>query len=160
MKIQYFSYGSNMCQDNMDRFCNHVKRPRIDLLTKNPRRGKLKDHLYNFDFYSKNMGCGAGNINPYPGEYVLGVVYELDEEDMTTMDMKEDAPRSYIRKEVPIELEDGTIIEKVITYIAVPETIGYFTPPKKSYLEDIIQGCQDNGLPKEWIKKLKNFPTI
>jgi len=52
----YFSYGSNMNQKNIDRFCDRIQQPRIDLPSKNPRRGVLRGYKLDFNYHSKLMG--------------------------------------------------------------------------------------------------------
>ena len=155
----YFSYGSNMNQDNMDRFCDRIKRPRIDLESRNPRRGKLKDYKLDFNYHSNRMGGGAGNLSPALGEIVEGIVYDMSEEDFRTLDEKEGLPTAYRRIMVPITLEDGSTLQEVTTYIACDDRIVPFSPPTEAYKQDLIDGARANGLSTAWITMLESLPT-
>ena len=155
----YFSYGSNMNQGNMDRFCDRINRPRIDLQSRNPRRGKLKDYKLDFNYHSSRMGGGAGNLSPAPGETVEGIVYDMSEDDFITLDEKEGLPTAYRRIKVPISLEDGSTLQEVTTYIACDDRIVPFSPPTEAYKQDLIDGARANGLSAAWIAMLESLPT-
>ena len=88
----YFSYGSNMCQPNMDRFCQKRNRPGIDISTRNPRPAILKDYRLAFNVWAPSIQAGAGNIEPSKGDHVEGTVFDLTDEDMVTIDLKEGIP--------------------------------------------------------------------
>jgi hypothetical protein len=155
----YFSYGSNMNQDNMDRFCDSKQRPRIDLRLRNPRNGILPGYKLDFNYRSRLMGGGAGNLTPSAGDYVEGVVYEMEADDMITLDMKEGLPSAYKRIMVPINLYDGTQLQGVVAYLACDDRIVPFCPPTEQYKQDLIEGAKANGLTTEWIAMLCALPT-
>jgi cation transport regulator ChaC len=155
----YLSYGSNMNQDNMNRFCDSINRRHIDLDSRNPRRGSLEGYKLDFNYYSSNMGGGAGNLTLASGETVKGVVYDMTEDDFITLDKKEGLPTEYRRIEVPITLENGTVLEGVITYIACDDRTVSFSPPTKEYKKDLIDGARANGLSPAWIAMLEALPT-
>ena len=156
---RYFSYGSNMNQNNMNRFCDRHQRPLINLQSRNPRRGRLHGYKLDFNYHSKIMGGGAGNLTPSAGDHVEGVVYNMDAEDMITLDLKEGLPAAYRRIQVAIRLEDGTRLENVTAYTACDDRIVAFSPPTQAYKRDLIDGARANALSQKWIAMLESLPT-
>jgi hypothetical protein len=165
--MEYFSYGSNMCQENMDKFCNDKKRPRIDISTRNPRPAILKNHRLAFNVWAPSIQGGAGNIEPSAGDQVEGTVFDLTDDDMITIDMKEGIPNyeigkpdRYRRITVDLTLRDGNVIAEVITYTANDHTkVPDFCPPTKGYKKDVVDGARAMGLSKSWVKMLEDLPT-
>jgi hypothetical protein len=105
------------------------------------------------------MGGGAGNLTPSAGDHVEGVVYEMDDDDMITLDLKEGLPAAYRRIEVSIRLEDGTWLDDVIAYIACDDRIVAFSPPTQAYKQDLIDGARANALSQKWVAMLESLPT-
>ena len=155
----YLSYGSNMNQDNMDRFCDRIGRPRIELGSKNPHRGILHGYRLDFNYHSRLMGGGAGNLTPAADGRVEGVVYDMSDEDFVTLDEKEGLPFAYRRITVPVTLEDGTVLPQVITYVACDDRVASFSAPTLAYKQDLIDGARANGLSQRWIAMLEALPT-
>ena len=117
--IQYFSYGSNLHQAHLNRFCEKEGRPTIELRNKNPRRAILKDYKLDFNYYSNLMDGGAANLEPSTGEQVEGVVFEMTDEDMITLDLRERAPDYFYRILVDLTLIDGGgSLSHVVAYVA------------------------------------------
>jgi len=165
--MRYFSYGSNMCQENMDKFADNRGRPRIDISTRNPRPTVLKDYRLDFNVWAPRIRCGAGNIEESKGDFVEGTVFDLTEEDMVTIDLKEGIPNyekgkpdRYRHITVSLVLRDGSVLDDVVTYTANDHTkVPEFCPPAKGYKRDIVAGARAMGLSAAWIKKLEDLPT-
>ncbi|MCP4630304.1 MAG: gamma-glutamylcyclotransferase [bacterium] len=165
--MRYFSYGSNMCQENMDKFCNDRKRPCIDISTRNPRPAILKNHRLAFNVWAPSIQGGAGNIEPSAGDQVEGTVFDLTDDDMITIDMKEGIPNyeigkpdRYRRITVDLTLRDGNVLTDVITYTANDNTkVPDFCPPTKGYKKDVVDGARAMGLSESWVKMLEDLPT-
>jgi hypothetical protein len=164
---RYFSYGSNMCQANMDRFCDKRGRPRIDISTRNPRPAILEDYRLAFNVWAPSVRGGAGNVEPSKGDHAEGTVFDLTDEDMVTIDLKEGIPNveagkpdRYRRITVSLKLRDGTVLDDVVSYTANDFTkVPDFCPPTKGYKRDVIEGARAMGLSVEWIKMLEDLPT-
>lgn len=154
----YFSYGSNMSQENMDRFCKRIGRPLIDIKTRNPRPAILKGYKLDFDVYAPSIGGGAANIEVSPGDHVEGTVFDMTDADMVTMDAKESTPDRYIRIIVSLQLRDGTELNNVVTYTAKESIKGPFCPPPRGYKRDVVEGAKAMGLSPAWIKMLESLP--
>jgi cation transport regulator ChaC len=155
----YFSYGSNMNQENMDRFCKKIGRPLIPLKDRAPRRATLKGFRLDFNYYSTLMKGGAANLEWSPDDQVEGVLFEMSEDDMKTLDEKEKAPSFYHRILVTVTLENGQSIDSVITYVACDDKKTQFAPPTLDYKSDIVEGAKAFGLSSAWIEKLEKLPT-
>ena len=157
--IHYFSYGSNLHQAHLNRFCHKEERPTIELRAKNPRRAILKDYKLDFNYYSNLMGGGAGNLEPAPGQQVEGVVFEMTDEDMITLDLRERAPEFFYRIKVDLMMIDGGgTLSDVVAYVACEDKKTPFTPPTQEYKAVIIDGAKDFDLSPEWIDKLVALP--
>lgn len=165
--MRYFSYGSNMCQENMDVFCRDRGRPRIDISARSPRPAILKDYRLAFNVWAPSIRGGAGNIEPSPGDHVEGTVFDLTDDDMVTIDMKEGIPNRepgkpdrYRRITVSLTQRDGTVLEDVVSYTANDFTkVPDFCPPTKGYKTDVVAGARAMNLSPAWLKMLEDLPT-
>ncbi len=72
--VSYFAYGSNLNQEDLNKWCRQRNRPLIDLKSKSPRTCILRDYRLDFNYYSPSRGGGAANIEPSLGEHVEGVL--------------------------------------------------------------------------------------
>jgi gamma-glutamylcyclotransferase (GGCT)/AIG2-like uncharacterized protein YtfP len=146
----YFAYGSNINMRQMKARC-----PSAEFAG----QGMLVGYRLDFVLYSKGRwGGGVAGIVPETDGKVTGVLYQVSDSDLEKLDKIEGVPRSrYVRKRVSISKPDGTVVE-AWTYVANPEIGGPFTPSLK-YLETIIEGAKEHGLPEGYIRemeKLKN----
>jgi cation transport regulator ChaC len=154
----YFAYGSNLNQDDLDKWCDRHGRPRLDLKSKTWHRATLHDFAFGFDCYSRTRRCGAANIQPSPGECVKGVVFEITQPEFELIAQKEGTPKTYVEKNVGLELEDGTRVPAK-TFHCCPGTERPDLKPSKEYLRVIVEGDRRYGLDSAWIEKLEQIPT-
>ena len=143
----------------MDRFCDRTGRPRIDLQSRSPRIGRVPDYRLDFNYYSKIMQGGAANLEPSPGDCVEGILFDMSEEDMTTIDEKEKAPSYFHRTLVNVVLSGGMEVSGVVSYVACDDKKAPFSPPTREYKETILEGAKAFGLSGEWIRKLESLPV-
>jgi len=155
----YFAYGSNMNQNDLDAYCKKHNRQRIVLSAKNPQPCILKDYALVFDYESKTRKGGAADIEERPGGHVEGVLFEMNDEDMKTISMKECAPSCYEQKEVRVTMRGDTVKNAVTYVVCKNQKAGHFVPPRRAYLQIVIDGAKAFGLSEEWIKKLEAIPT-
>jgi len=73
----YFAYGSNLDADQMQSRCPSSS-PRF--------RARLHHHRLDFTYFSSRWNGGAADVVPHSGAEVWGVVYELDEADLSRLD--------------------------------------------------------------------------
>jgi phage replication-related protein YjqB (UPF0714/DUF867 family) len=136
----YFAYGSNLCVRQMARRCPGA----VD-----PRPATLADH----DWLINERGVAT--VEPFDGSQVHGVVWQLTDHDLATLDSAEGVPVRYRRDRLTVHTDDGPYPAWV--YIDHRVEPG---PPREGYLERIIDGALHHGLPHRWIDFLRRWdPT-
>ncbi|XES77273.1 MAG: gamma-glutamylcyclotransferase family protein [Candidatus Bathyarchaeia archaeon] len=155
--VSYFAYGSNLNQEDLDKWCKKRNRPLIDLKLKSPRPCVLRDYTLDFNYYSRSRGGGAANIEPSQGEYVEGVLFEMTKADMQTIDIKEGAPNSYRKIPVSVILKDNEKVDGVATYTVCDKCKTHFTAPTDEYLKIMLDGARAFGLSSAWIAKVNSI---
>jgi len=155
---KYFAYGSNLNQEDLDKWCKN--KGYCPIKFSSWKRAKLKDYALVFNVYSKSRRCGVANIERKEGEVVEGVLFIITEEDLKKLDKKEGHPKKYQRHTISVRTEEGKEVNNVITYwVPKEKTTQDFIKPSKEYLNIIIKGAKRYELSKEWIDKLKQIPT-
>lgn len=155
-KALYFAYGSNLNDNDLQQWCD-TKKLKIELT----KKGNAKLNGYGLDFTrkSKNRNCGVADIVKSTNSSVFGVLFETDNKSLENIDKKEGvASKSYKRIDVEVIFDDGSCFHNVITYEVVKKSKKIIYP-NSEYLNLIIEGAEKNGLPDEWIEKLKRIPT-
>lgn len=110
-------------------------------------------NLRDFEFGAD--GRGYANIRPKDRSRVLGVLYELDQRCLDTLDEFEGYPEVFNRAKVQVEDENGDSFEAWV-YIENSDLFdGDYI--KGEYLNRVILGATQNHLPKDWIKFLSSF---
>jgi phage replication-related protein YjqB (UPF0714/DUF867 family) len=134
---RYFAYGSNLCVDQMARRCPNAA---------DPRPATLADH----DWLINERGVAT--VEPFDGSQVHGVVWQLDDHDLATLDSAEGVPVRYRRDRLTVHTETGP--SQAWVYIDHRVDPG---PPRPGYLERIIDGAQHHGLPHRWVEFLRRW---
>ena len=136
----YFAYGSNLCVSQMALRCPDA----VD-----PRPAVLSDH----DWLINQRGVAT--VEPFNGNQVHGVVWQLSDHDLATLDSAEGVPVRYRRDRLTVHTTHGP--EPAWAYIDHRVTPG---PPRPGYLERIIDGALHHGLPRGWVDFLRRWdPT-
>ncbi|BBY24718.1 hypothetical protein MSTO_49230 [Mycobacterium stomatepiae] len=133
----YFAYGSNLCIRQMARRCPDAT---------DPRPAVLSDH----DWLINERGVAT--VEPFAGNQVHGVLWQLSDHDLATLDSAEGVPVRYQRDELTVHTDDGPAPAWV--YIDQRVTPG---PPRPGYLPKIIDGAVHHGLPQRWIDYLRRW---
>jgi phage replication-related protein YjqB (UPF0714/DUF867 family)/gamma-glutamylcyclotransferase (GGCT)/AIG2-like uncharacterized protein YtfP len=133
----YFAYGSNLCAKQMARRCPNAT---------DPRPATLADH----DWLINERGVAT--VEPFDGSQVHGVVWQLDDHDLATLDSAEGVPVRYRRDRLTVHTDAGPA--EAWVYIDHRVDPG---PPRPGYLERIIDGAQHQGLPHRWIEFLRRW---
>ena len=133
----YFAYGSNLCVQQMARRCPDAA---------DPRRATLADH----DWLINERGVAT--VEPFAGSEVHGVVWQLSDRDLATLDSAEGVPVRYRRDRLTVHTDDGP--SPAWVYIDHRVEPG---PPRPGYLERIIDGARHHGLPHRWIDFLERW---
>ena len=154
----YFAYGSNLDPVQMGSRCPRAQPVGL---------AALHDHRLEFPRYSETWGGGSSGIAPAPGPTVWGVLFEISEACLASIDGHEGfrgpghPDNHYEREHVTVDLvrpDDGSIPRRVRawTYVAHPANP---TPPSRRYLDTILRGARHHRLPDEYIAALAAFET-
>jgi len=133
----YFAYGSNLCVRQMAQRCPDAR---------NPRRATLADH----DWLINERGVAT--VEPFTGSEVHGVVWQVSDRDLATLDSAEGVPVRYRRDELTVLTDNGP--SPAWVYIDHRVEPG---PPRPGYLERILDGARHHGLPGRWIQFLERW---
>ncbi|MEM0142697.1 MAG: gamma-glutamylcyclotransferase family protein [Candidatus Parvarchaeum sp.] len=136
--MYYFAYGSNL------------ERSRLHVRVGNwsSERNCLLDG-YRLTFDSR----GKADIIEDSNSKVYGVIYELSEEQMKILDVKEGVPRVYKRSAVSVKIDNRQV--EAVAYIKVDKT--EFSKPNAEYLNYIIEGLYEHGFGEEIIEEVKQI---
>ena len=111
-----------------------------------PRPATLADH----DWLINERGVAT--VEPFDGSQVHGVVWQVDDHDLATLDSAEGVPVRYRRDRLTVHTDAGP--SEAWVYIDHRVDPG---PPRPGYLERIIDGAVHHGLPHRWIEFLRRW---
>ena len=132
----YFAYGSNMDPRLMTE-----NAPGARLMG----HGRLEGYRLTFNVYSDRWEGGAANIEPEPEGHVWGVVWEIAEGDLESLDTYEGHPTFYRREAVRVHTGNG---EVPCTTYRIAHQQG-FVRPTDAYLNKMRSAMRVHGLPPE-----------
>ncbi len=136
----YFAYGSNLCVTQMALRCPDAA---------DPRPAVLADH----DWLINQRGVAT--VEPFAGNQVHGVLWQVSDDDLATLDSAEGVPVRYRRDRLTVHTGDGP--SPAWVYIDHRVTPG---PPRPGYLPRIIDAAVHHGLPQRWVDFLRRWdPT-
>jgi phage replication-related protein YjqB (UPF0714/DUF867 family)/gamma-glutamylcyclotransferase (GGCT)/AIG2-like uncharacterized protein YtfP len=133
----YFAYGSNLSVEQMARRCPGAS---------DPRPATLSDH----DWLINERGVAT--VEPFDGLQVHGVLWQVDDHDLATLDSAEGVPVRYRRDRLTVHTDAGPA--EAWVYIDHRVDPG---PPRPGYLERIIDGAIHHGLPHTWVEFLRRW---
>jgi gamma-glutamylcyclotransferase len=147
MPVDYFAYASNMDPAVMAERC-----PSYTSLGP----ALLEGYELAFTRRSRRSGTGVADIVPAPGSVVWGVLYEVDDACLESLDRKEGRGWAYERVTVPVTLEaDGSVHEaqsySVVTRESEP------VAPSAAYLDGLISAAETAELPDAYVTTLRAF---
>jgi gamma-glutamylcyclotransferase len=144
MAFDYFAYASNMAPNVIMRLC-----PRHRYLGV----AHLADHRLAFTRRSMKTRTGVADIVQAAGETVWGVLYRIDDNELTAIDRKEGHDWAYTRVTLPVRLEGGLECAAVTYTVRFKEPAE--VPPSRRYLDLVIAAARERGLPGEYIKQIE-----
>lgn len=156
-KFLYFAYGSNMLTKRI-----HINNP----TAVRKEIGFLKNFRLDFLTHSKRWGGCSATIVPTENYVVWGVIWELHECNMCTLDNQEGvADKLYFPLTVNIETPNGKLLKcRVYQQCNKPNehlklcTLPKHRRPSPLYLETILKGAKESQLPYDYIKFLEKIP--
>jgi gamma-glutamylcyclotransferase len=143
MAFDYFAYASNMAPDVITRLC-----PRHSYLGV----ALLANHRLAFTRRSVKTQAGVADIVQAAGEMVWGVLYRIDDGELTAIDRKEGYDWAYTRVTLPVRLEDGP--ERTAVTYTVRSKEPAQVPPSRPYLDLVITAAHERGLPGPYIRQI------
>jgi len=134
----YFAYGMNTNREGMSYRCPGA-------MSLGPAR--LLDHAFRFS--------GPADVVVEPGCYVDGVLWNITDECLRSLDQLEGYPYYYLR--APLEVEFKGEVFKAITYFMVD---GFEDAlPSQGYLDMVLEGYCDHGVPVDQLYNALVLPT-
>lgn len=94
-------------------------------------------------------GSGVADIVADPESSVWGVLYELADGDLETLDRKEGAGWAYQRQEIRVYGDDGSPHDAV-AYVVI-EKSSEEIPPSDGYAQQLIAAARERGLPEVYV---------
>lgn len=150
-KMYYFAYASNMNKAQMAARCS---RPRLI------EPAKLSNYRLAFFGYSKTWDSALETLLDFPGHDVWGLLYELSSADMESLDGYQDARMdgagAYFHYPSRAFAADGTSYS--IRFYK-KDYLGEVQLPSTEYLDFIIKGAEEGGLPASYVKELRVMPS-
>ena len=139
---RYFAYGSNMSAAQMEQRCPGACNPVVAVLA---------DHAWLCN------ERGYATIAPVEGRIVHGVVWDVTADHLVTLDRYEGvAGGIYRRDTITVMCHDGEAIDAVI-YVDPRDAPG---PPNDGYLERVVDGATEHGLPDDYIGYLRRWADV
>jgi hypothetical protein len=114
---------------------------------------ELPDHRLAFLRRSIRWGAGVVDIVPAPGRSVWGVLYDLPV-GPGELDAKEGAGFAYRRREVDVLGDDSSFAAFAYEVI---EKEPAEVRPRPDYVELLVTGAREHGLPADYIAELEHY---
>jgi gamma-glutamylcyclotransferase len=146
MAIEYFAYASNMDPEVMAARCHTYR-------TIGPAR--LAGYELAFTRRSQRSGTGVADIVPAEQSEVWGVLYEITEACLESLDRKEGAGWAYERIEVPVLGTDGAS-HRAYTYVVLSKEPSPVLPSSE-YVERLVSAARAQELPGQYVAKLQSL---
>jgi gamma-glutamylcyclotransferase len=146
-RIFYFAYGSNA---DPERFRSRVGAWR------SLRTGRLLDHRLRFASSVRSEGGGGAVVDPEPGSFVAGVVFEITVEQIEAMDREEFDARHDLDgsgRRVQRDVQSGE--ETLRAELYVLEDDGGWLAPSETYLGFIVGGLAAAGHGLEALERVR-----
>lgn len=125
----YIAYGSNLNLDQMAFRC-----PRSVKVC----RGVVHGWKLVFKYHADIIETGD------PADSVPVLLWKIHDFDWKNLDRYEGFPTYYLKREIPVELEDGSV-EKCVAYV-MTDRRSRFQQPDPYYFNIIEEGCIQNEI--------------
>lgn len=139
--MQYFGYGSNMLASQMAERCPDARPGHV---------GELRGWRFLIN------ERGVATITPDPEATVFGQLWKVGPGDVVALDGYEGVATGNYERRVLDVVPEGHDPEPVIVYVDTRTTPG---APRDGYLEKVVRGAAEFGLPEEYVAFLQTFGT-
>jgi gamma-glutamylcyclotransferase len=116
---------------------------------------RLPGYRVGFARYSPNPSEGGCTLEKAPGRDLYGVLYEMAEEEMKTLDRASGVDKGYWTR-LDVQLIDGNGEKVPAQTYMIPKPFGAYRPPK-SYTRPILTGARAFSLPGDYIAELEEI---
>jgi gamma-glutamylcyclotransferase (GGCT)/AIG2-like uncharacterized protein YtfP len=145
--VHYFAYGSNLCGEDLARWCRECGLPPLRLERVAP--AFLPDRRLAFTHHSTTRGGGVLDVPEARGAATPGVMFRIASElAIEALDLKESRGHTYRRIETVALTEDGSE-HPVFTYEVDPGHRLPFVAPAKGYLDVVRRGYDEQQIPPD-----------
>ncbi len=150
-ELYYFAYGSNL---NKEQILARCANPKVIAAA------KLPHYRVAFFGYSKTWDGAMETVIPDPGQDVWGVIYELNFSDRDRLDacqdVRLDGTGAYFHYPARVTDTEGKI-RTVLFY--KKDILGTPEKPSREYLDFIVLGALQRGLPASYIEGLRHIES-
>ena len=143
----YFAYGSNLDIDQKERRTGEIREA---------RRACLPGYRITFDKLGGDR-TGKANITPDDTHVVWGVAYLCSGEALTKMDDYEGVLAVTIAARV-CRFGANRMRHSMLSLRRGRAVRGSPRPPAPDYLQRIVRGARNHGLPEEYIRRFSRQP--
>jgi gamma-glutamylcyclotransferase (GGCT)/AIG2-like uncharacterized protein YtfP len=144
-----FSYGSNLCPDQLAGRCGGWDGSGLVARLDGWRWGISKIRV------GRGVGEGAAGIHPHPGSHCWGVVHHLRPADRATLDRHEGVAIGHYRRQ-PVAVTTGAgECFAAMAYVPTPEWSATGLHAAADYAGRILRGADHWGLPGSWRAQLR-----
>ncbi|XP_019946053.1 gamma-glutamylcyclotransferase a [Paralichthys olivaceus] len=149
-QFMYFAFGSNLLRQRLQ-----LSNPSAMFCC----TARLKDYKLSFGLWKKHVENswhgGVATIQFCPGAEVWGVVWALNNENLTSLDNQEGVREGiYSPLEVSVETDEGLMLCRTYQMKSF-----HACPPSPQYKQVVCLGAEENGLPEEYRKRLEVIQT-
>jgi len=154
----YFAYAAELGPEQMK-----SRAPRSSVVG----LAELRDHRIAFTQFSQDWGGGVASVQAAHGESVWGVLFEVTDADLASLDTHENfrepgnQHNSYEREHVWVELvraDDGSLPRRLRAWIYVGKAWNP-TAPSTRYRDAIVRGAKQHRLPDDYVERLSAVAT-
>ena len=138
----YFAYGSNMDPRQMARRCPGAR---------SLGAARLAGHRLPFTWDSVRWGGGVGHCEPAAGDECWGVLWELTDEHVTSLDAYEQVADGVYRQAMVVVEHQGRIVEALI-YLSNDDR---WKRPSRRYVRALVRGARVHGIPAPYVRGIR-----
>lgn len=148
--VRVFAYGSNLCLERMLARAQHARVVAV---------GSVAGHALR---WHKTGRDGSGKCDAWASgdeaDVVWGAVYEMPAGDKRALDRFEGLGEHYDWKTVRVRTREGGDVEAGM-YVAAPRWIAAGARPWRWYLDHVLAGARQHGLPEDYVAELERTPA-
>jgi gamma-glutamylcyclotransferase (GGCT)/AIG2-like uncharacterized protein YtfP len=145
----YFSYGSFLDTETLQKHCPNAKYV---------GKAALPNWEVQFNFLSRTYNGGVTGIEPAVAKLVRGVLYDVSDEELLTLDRIEGVHEGIYYRQTLYVVKDSGEFLKAVTYRTTNPRGPY--KPTKLYLGLMIRGAKKHSLDGLYVEELESIETI